>query len=95
MFLAQLPRKQEVNSTFFYDFELNHDGKLVHVFCADATRRKNYSHFGDVVSFDSTYTTNQYNMIFVPSTGVNHNLQSVFFGDAILANEKNESRSPH
>jgi hypothetical protein len=57
----------------------------------DATSRKNYSHFGDVVSFDSTYTTNQYNMIFAPFTGVNHHLQSVFFGAAFLANEKNES----
>jgi hypothetical protein len=37
------------------------------VFWADATSRKNYKHFGDVISLDSTYTTNQYNMILCQS----------------------------
>ena len=41
------------------------------VFWADATSRKNYDLFGDVFSLDSTYTTNQYNMKFVPFTRVN------------------------
>nr|XP_045087502.1 protein FAR1-RELATED SEQUENCE 5-like [Aegilops tauschii subsp. strangulata]XP_045087503.1 protein FAR1-RELATED SEQUENCE 5-like [Aegilops tauschii subsp. strangulata] len=91
MFVAQLARKQEVNSAFFYDFEVNDEGNLVRVFWADATSRKNYSHFGDVISFDSTYTTNQYNMIFTPCTGVNHHLQSVLFGAGFLSNEKDES----
>jgi hypothetical protein len=63
-------------------------GRLIRVFWADATSRKNYKHFGDGVSLDSTYTTNQYNMIFVPINGVNHHLQSVFLG---AANEKIES----
>nr|XP_020167235.2 protein FAR1-RELATED SEQUENCE 5-like [Aegilops tauschii subsp. strangulata] len=91
MFVAQLARKQEVNSSFFYDFGVNDEGNLVRVFWADATSRKNYSHFGDVISFDSTYTTNQYNMIFTPFTGVNHHLQSVLFGAGFLSNEKDES----
>jgi hypothetical protein len=47
--------------------------------------------FGDVVSLDSTYTTNQYNMIFVPFTRVNKHLQSVSLGGAFLSNEKIES----
>jgi hypothetical protein len=91
MFVAQLARKQEVNSAFFYDFEVSDEGNLKYVFWADATSRKNYKHFGRVVSFDSTYTTNQYNMIFAPFTGVNHHLQSVFFGAAFLLNEQEES----
>jgi hypothetical protein len=45
----------------------------------DATSRKNYSYFGDLVSFDSTYSTNQYDMKLTPFTGVNHHIQSVFF----------------
>ncbi|XP_072146607.1 protein FAR1-RELATED SEQUENCE 5-like [Setaria viridis] len=91
MFVAQLERKKEVNPAFFYDFMVDEQGRLVRVFWADALCRKNYSIFGDVVSVDSTYTTNQYNMIFVPFTGVNHHLQSVFLGAAFLANEKIES----
>uniref|UniRef100_A0ACD6ABV5 Uncharacterized protein n=1 Tax=Avena sativa TaxID=4498 RepID=A0ACD6ABV5_AVESA len=77
MFVAQLARKQEVNSAFFYDFEMSDEGNLMYVFWTDATSRKNYKHVGHVVSFDSTYTTNQY-MIFAPFTGVNHHLQSEF-----------------
>jgi hypothetical protein len=66
-------------------------GRLVRVFWADGICRKNYSVFGDVLSVDSTYTTNQYDMKFVPFTGVNHHLQSVFLGTTFLADEKIES----
>jgi hypothetical protein len=61
------------------------------VFWTDAMTRKNYSLFGDVVSFDATYTTNQYNMIFATFTGVNHHLHNIFLGAAFLTNEKVES----
>jgi hypothetical protein len=91
MFVAQLERKKEVNPAFFYEFQVNEEGRLVRVFWVDALSRKNYSVFGDVISVDATYTTNQYNMKFVPFTGVNHHLQSVFLGASFLANEKIES----
>jgi hypothetical protein len=91
LFVAQMERKKEANSAFFYDFVVDDHGKLVYIFWANAISRKNYSHFGDLVSFDATYSTNQYNMIFAPFTGVNHHMQSVLFGAAFLANEKIES----
>jgi len=91
MFVAQLERKKEVNPAFFYEFMVDEQRRLVRVFWADAIRRKNYSVFGDVISADATYTTNQYNMKFVPFTGVNHHLQSVFLGAAFLADEKIDS----
>jgi hypothetical protein len=65
--------------------------QLVYIFWTDATSRKNYRHFGDLVSFDTTYSTNQYNMIFASFIGVNHHMQSVLFGAAFIANEKIES----
>ena len=67
------------------------DGRLCRVFWADTTSRKNYVHFGDVISFDATYSTNQYDMKFAPFTGVNHHMCSIFFGAAFLADEKIES----
>jgi len=91
MFVEQLERKKEVNPAFFYEFMVDKQGRLVRVFWADAICRKNCSVFGDILSVDSTYTTNQYNMKFVPFTGVNHHLQSVFLGAAFLADEKIES----
>jgi hypothetical protein len=91
MFVGQLERKKEVNPTFFYDFMVDEEGRLIRVFRVDATCRKKCSLFGDVLLVDATYTTNQYNMKFVPFTGVNHHLQSVFLGAAFLADEKIKS----
>jgi hypothetical protein len=88
LFVAQMERKKEANYVFFYDFVVDEHGKLLYIFWADATSRKNYNHFSDLVSLDATYSTNQYNMIFAPFTCVNHHMQSVFFGAAFLANEK-------
>jgi hypothetical protein len=41
MFVAQLERKKEVNPAFFYEFMVDEQGRLVRVFWADATCRKN------------------------------------------------------
>ncbi|KAJ3679602.1 hypothetical protein LUZ60_017613 [Juncus effusus] len=46
-----------------------------------------YQYFGDVVSFDTTYRTNKYNMPFAPFTGVNHHMQSIQFGCVLLQDE--------
>jgi hypothetical protein len=42
LFIAQMERKKESNSVFFYDFSVDEHGKLVYIFWADATSRKNY-----------------------------------------------------
>ncbi|KAM0824673.1 hypothetical protein ACQ4PT_070032 [Festuca glaucescens] len=92
MFVDQLGRMKELNPAFFFDYDVDENGRLLHVFWEDATARKNYNHFGDVVSFDSTYTRNHYNMIFAPFTRVNHHMQSVFFGAGFVVNERIASR---
>jgi hypothetical protein len=86
-----LERKKDAKPEFFYDFVVDDHGKFIYIFRADATSRKNYSHFGDVVSFNATYSTNQYNIKFTSFTGVNHHMQSVFLGAAFIINEKIES----
>ncbi|KAK1387075.1 hypothetical protein POM88_015253 [Heracleum sosnowskyi] len=47
--------------------------------------------FGDVVSFDATYHTNKYNMVFVPFIGVNNHRKSVTFAAALLDKEDIEN----
>jgi hypothetical protein len=85
MFEAQLEQKKEVNPAFFYEFQVNEEGRLVRVFWVDALSRKNYSVFGDVISVDATYTTNQYNMKFVPFIGFNHHMYDCFPSGSILS----------
>jgi hypothetical protein len=74
LFVAQMERKKDANSAFFYDFVVDDQGKLIYIFWPDATSRKNYSHFGDVVIFYATYSTNWYNMKFAPFTCINHHM---------------------
>ncbi|XP_061368869.1 protein FAR1-RELATED SEQUENCE 5-like [Gastrolobium bilobum] len=46
-----------------------------------------YQQFGDVITFDTTYRTNKYSLPFAPFTGLNHHLQSILFGCALLQDE--------
>ncbi|XBI96535.1 hypothetical protein VPH35_032805 [Triticum aestivum] len=80
--------KQRINPTFFFDYEQDDEKKLTHIFWADGACRKNYALFGEVMSFDSTYSTNQYNLVFAPFTGVNHHKACVTFGAAFVCHEK-------
>ena len=88
MFIENFRRKHEMNNSFYYYYEVDDEGKLKYVFWVDGLCKKNYSLFADVLSFDMTYNTNKYCMIFAPFTGINHHRQSITFGAAFLADEK-------
>lgn len=83
--------KQAANPAFYFDYQLDENDKLINIFWADSICRKNYSLFGEVVSFDSTYRFNRYNLVFAPFTGVNNHRSCVTFDAAFLWNEKKES----
>uniref|UniRef100_A0A8R7ULT8 MULE transposase domain-containing protein n=1 Tax=Triticum urartu TaxID=4572 RepID=A0A8R7ULT8_TRIUA len=53
--------------------------------------RYQYKIFGDSITFDTTYRTNQYDMPFGLFVGVNHHLQSIILGGVMMRNEKQES----
>jgi zinc finger SWIM domain-containing protein 3 len=78
MFIDNLGMLKKLDPSFFFEYEVN-DGQLVRVFWADTTSRKNYVYFGNVLSFDTTYNTNQYDLKFAPFMGVNHHMRSIFF----------------
>nr|GEU53244.1 hypothetical protein [Tanacetum cinerariifolium] len=80
-------RMQRRNKIFFYAMDIDDDGRLQNVFWADAKSRASYESFGDVVSFDNTYLTNEYSMPFAPLVGVNHHGQSILFGCGLLSGE--------
>ncbi|KAI8551041.1 hypothetical protein RHMOL_Rhmol06G0153900 [Rhododendron molle] len=60
------------NSDFFFAMDLDDEGRLRNVFWADARSRTTCKEFGDVVTFDTTYLVNRYDMPFAPFVGVNH-----------------------
>ncbi|XP_028126585.1 protein FAR-RED IMPAIRED RESPONSE 1-like [Camellia sinensis] len=84
-------RMQQQNSNFYSAIDLDEDGSMRNLFWADAKSRVVYKAFGDVVSFDTTYLTNKYDMPFAPFVGVNHHGQSILLGCGLLSNEDTET----
>ncbi|XP_057953511.1 protein FAR1-RELATED SEQUENCE 4 [Malania oleifera] len=78
---------QEENPKFFYAVDLNEEHRLRNVFWVDAKGMDDYTNFGDVVSFDTTYFTNKYKIPLVLFIGVNHHIQPILLGCALIADE--------
>ncbi|XP_031096940.1 protein FAR1-RELATED SEQUENCE 5-like [Ipomoea triloba] len=91
MVVEDLFKKKEMNPDFYFDFDLDDGGELCRLFWADGTSRKNFACFGDVMSFDATYRTNKYRLVFVPFTGVDHHKRCITFEAGLLAKEDTES----
>ncbi|ESQ47733.1 hypothetical protein EUTSA_v10022007mg, partial [Eutrema salsugineum] len=89
--LEYFQRKKEDNSSFFYSMQLDEDDMITNIFWADDRSISDYNLFGDVVCFDTTYKTNEYDRPFAPFIGVNHHKQTVVFGAALLYDETTES----
>ncbi|XP_019166937.1 PREDICTED: protein FAR1-RELATED SEQUENCE 5-like [Ipomoea nil] len=91
MVVEDIYKNKEMEPDFYFDFDLNEDMELCKLFWADTISRKNYACFGDVMSFDATYSTNRYKLVFVPFTGVDNHKQSITFGAGLIAREDVES----
>ncbi|KAL4329767.1 hypothetical protein AHAS_Ahas13G0333000 [Arachis hypogaea] len=89
--LKYFTRMKDMNSDFYFDVELDQNKRLKTIFWADARSRAAYEYFGDVVSFDTTYKTNRYDMPFGSFVGVNHHGNSVLLGCSLLTKENSGS----
>ena len=61
---------------FYFSVDLDEKGRLKNVFWADNRCRQAFKEFSDIVTFDTTYLTNRYDMPFTSFVGVNHHIQS-------------------
>ncbi|KAF7120182.1 hypothetical protein RHSIM_Rhsim13G0135200 [Rhododendron simsii] len=91
LMLEYFQSEKAKNDGFTFTIEKDDEDRMTHCFWADATARKSYQYFGDVVVFDTTYSTNRYSMIFAPILGVNHHRQTTLFGCAFLCDETAET----
>ncbi|XP_042016181.1 protein FAR1-RELATED SEQUENCE 5-like [Salvia splendens] len=87
MILNQMDEKKNTCDGFHYKFQQGSDGKLISLFWCDAVARKDYKMFGDIVSFNTTYSTNRYCMVFGPFTGKDNLGCPVTFGVGFMSNE--------
>ncbi|XP_074301239.1 protein FAR-RED IMPAIRED RESPONSE 1-like [Silene latifolia] len=91
MFVDHFKELAVTRPGFFFDYDVDSDGSLSKAIWADGIARRNYSVFGDAVSFDPTYSTNKYDMSFTPFTGVDNHKRSVTFCGALVAHEDADS----
>ncbi|KQK04264.1 hypothetical protein BRADI_2g12691v3, partial [Brachypodium distachyon] len=84
-------RMQSKDPDFFHVMDVAEDERLRNVFWADARSRATYESYWDVITFDTTYLTNKYSMLFAPFVGVNHHGESVLLGCGLLSNEDTET----
>ncbi|RYQ83564.1 hypothetical protein Ahy_B10g102297 [Arachis hypogaea] len=85
-----LLRMKEKNQNFFFELELEEDQSIMLAFWADARSRAAFEYFGDVISFDTTYNTNRYNLVCGSFVGVNHHGQSTLLRCSLMKNEEIE-----
>ncbi|KAL5706547.1 aspartate transaminase [Ranunculus cassubicifolius] len=84
-------QRQSEDPSFFYAVHVDEDDQLLNCFWTDARSRLDFGYFGDVIFFETNYGSCQYGRPFVPIFGVNHHLQIVLFGCAIILNDSEES----
>ncbi|XP_042409875.1 protein FAR-RED IMPAIRED RESPONSE 1-like [Zingiber officinale] len=84
-------RMQSRNSNFFYVIDVDEDSRIRNIFWADARSRAACDYFYDVITFDTTYLTNSYDMSFAPFVGVNHHGESILLGCSLISKEDFET----
>lgn len=69
-------------------FQIGDTGTLRSMLWSSGKNRFDYSMFGDVVTFDTTYRTNLYSLPFGLFVGINNHFQSIIYGGVLLTSEK-------
>uniref|UniRef100_A0A0A9DKB0 SWIM-type domain-containing protein n=1 Tax=Arundo donax TaxID=35708 RepID=A0A0A9DKB0_ARUDO len=78
----------DVDPNFVYSFQLDSECRVTALMWSSGYSCRMYSHFGDVVTFDTTYRTNLYNMPFGMFVGVNNHFQSVIYAGVLMVSEE-------
>ena len=75
------------NPSFIYEVQMDSKEQITNIFWADAKMIFDYGHFGDVVTFDTTFRTNKECRPFGIFVGFNHYRETVIFMAALFYDE--------
>ncbi|KAE8657374.1 hypothetical protein F3Y22_tig00116996pilonHSYRG00595 [Hibiscus syriacus] len=89
--IAYFDYKKHDDPGFFMTYSVDKSGALYNLIWSDSTSRSNYTCFGDVIAFDTTYKDNLYGRPIMPIVGVNHHHNTIVFATTIIANEMSQS----
>jgi hypothetical protein len=76
---------------FCYRVQPDKESRIKNLMWTNGTSMDKYKYFGDVITFDTTYKTNLYDMPFGLFVDVNNHFQSIILGGVFLQDEKVES----
>jgi hypothetical protein len=79
------------NPSFYYADQLDSEEQITNTFWADAKMLIDYAHFGDVITFDTTFGTNQESHPFSVFVGFNHFRETMIFRASLMYDETFES----
>jgi hypothetical protein len=85
--LNYIEKIQLAKPGFCCKMEVDGEGMVRSLFWTDAKSRMDYKLYGDLICFDTTYSTNKYNMPFAPIIGINGNAKTIVFGWALLKDQ--------
>ncbi|KAE8702910.1 hypothetical protein F3Y22_tig00110478pilonHSYRG00011 [Hibiscus syriacus] len=89
--IAYFDYKKHDDPGFFMTYSVDESGALYNLIWSDSTSRSDYTCFGDVIAFDTTYKDNLYGRPIMPIVGVNHHHNIIVFATAIIADETSQS----
>jgi zinc finger SWIM domain-containing protein 3 len=75
------------NPSFQYALQMDCEEQIANIFWADAKMIMDYAHFGDIVSFDTTFGTNKESRPFGVFVRFNHFRETIVFGAALMYDE--------
>jgi hypothetical protein len=79
------------NPSFQYALQMDSEEQIANIFWVDAKMITDFAHFGDVISFDTTFGTNKESRPFGVFVGFNQFRETVVFGAVLMYDETFES----
>ncbi|XP_042521310.1 protein FAR-RED IMPAIRED RESPONSE 1-like [Macadamia integrifolia] len=89
--LMYFEKQTRINASCTYTLQLDGEEKITNTFWVDPKMLIDYTHFGDVISFDTTFCTNKEYRPYSVFVGFNHHRGISIFGAALLYDETSES----
>jgi hypothetical protein len=89
--LHSFQTKVAENLSFYYAVQADSEEQITNIFWVDAKMLIDYANFRDVMTFDTTFGTNQESHPFGVFVGFNHFREAVIFGASIMYDETFES----
>lgn len=81
----------EADPDFKYTVQVDDESRIKNLMWTSGKSMDQYICFGDVLTFDTTYRTNLYDMPFGLFVAVNNHFQSIILGGVLMRDEKVES----